>query len=284
MTETLRTRQMSVTIAIYAAITLSYLSSLESAGPILILVPFLALAALTTTSDTVRFGTVLGIAVIVGLAVLAHYYRAANHGFMLFWVGLGIAFASACSAPRNLTVLARNSAILLALLMFIALIQKLRSTYYMEGDLLGGFLVDGEVYSVLIGFVIPEWPTLLQDYRTAFDAAMASSEVTTAALAIPPAVVAFSWRMTIGSLVAQAVLELMILFRAKAGIYLHLATLGFVALVYSTRNENTFLSINLLLGYAMTDERSAKVRPWYVVAVIYLITAEVVDYRPYILR
>ena len=284
MTETLRTRQLSVTIALYAVITMSYLSSIDDAGPILIVVPFLALAALTTPSDTVRFWTVLGIALVVGLVVLAHYYRAANHGFMLVWVGLGIAFAAACSAPKNLTVLARNSAALLALLMFIALIQKLRSTYYMEGDLLGGFLVDGEIYSVLIGFFIPEWPTLLHDYRAAFDAAMASSEVTTAALTIPPAVTAFAWRMTIGSLIAQAVLEVMILFRAKAGIYLHLATLGFVALVYSTRNENTFLSINLLLGYAMTDERSAWIRPWYVAALVYLITAEVVDYRPYIIR
>jgi hypothetical protein len=56
--------------------------------------------------------------------------------------------------------------------------------------------------------------------------------------------------------------------------------LGFVALVYLTRNENEFLSINCLLGYSMTDEQTKAIRPWYVLAVIYLLSAALMDLRP----
>jgi hypothetical protein len=52
--------------------------------------------------------------------------------------------------------------------------------------------------------------------------------------------------------------------------------------VYTTRNENEFLSINCLLGFAMTDDRTAAARPWYVVTVVYLLAADLIGLRPWI--
>jgi hypothetical protein len=167
--------------------------------------------------------------------------------------------------------------------MAFALIQKLREPYYMSGDLLGGLLIQGEIYRNLISLVLPEWPDLVQDYELAFQGLLAEPAAASAAIAVPPAIAALAWRMTLGSLIAQGVLELLILFRARVGMLLHVGILGFVAVVYSTRDENVFLSLNCLLGYAMTDERTAAARPWYVLAAVYLLVASIIGLRPWIL-
>lgn len=283
--ETVKSRQIDVSIGLYAAIGFAFLcDGGHKSAWIALVFPFCALAALTTRSHTARFGAVLGMAAVMGLLVLTNYYQIANHGFMLAWIGLGLAFACACEAPKDQAVLQRNAAILLAVLMLVAFIQKLRAPYYMDGDLLGGLLIQGEIYANLIGQVIPEWPSLLHDYKLAFDAALASAEATSIAIVVPAAIVALAWRMTIGSLLAQVALEILILFRARVGMVLHIGILGFVALIYSTRNENEFLSINCLLGYAMTDGKTAAVRPWYVLAVVYLLATILIGLRPWIFR
>ncbi len=281
--EIVTTRQVEVSIGLYAAIGFAFLceGSLTSAW-IALVFPFCALVALTSQSHAARFGAVLGMAAVMGLLVLTNYYQIANHGFMLAWVGLALAFACACEGSKSEAVLRRNAAILLAILMLVAFIQKLRSPYYLDGDLLGGLLLQGEIYANLIGLALPEWPALRQDYAQAFDAVLASAAPASVDIMVPAAIVALAWRMTIGSLIAQVVLEILILFRARAGMVLHVGILGFVALVYSTRNENEFLSVNCLLGYAMTDEKTAAVRPWYVLAVVYLLAAALIGLRPWV--
>jgi hypothetical protein len=279
-----RTRQVDVAVALYAAITFAYVCSDGLARVWLsLLVPFLGLAAVSTASRTVRFGAVLGIALVMAALVGTNYYTIANHGFMLVWTGLAVAFACACDSPRDEVVLRRNAAILLGILMGFALIQKLRTDHYMVGDLLGGLLIQGEMYSTLLGWLIPEWPSLLSDYRAATDELLSRPEAASVTIAVPAAVVALAWRMTVSSLLAQAVLEILIIFRERVGLLLHVGILGFVALVYTTRPENEFLSINCLLGYAMTDERTAAARVWYVVAVAYLLAAAMIGLRPQII-
>lgn len=278
-----RSRQMDVAVALYAVIVFGFVCSEGYTQTwASLLVPFLGLAAATTESRTVRFGAVLGIAGVIAALVAVNFYVIANHGFMLLWIGLALSLALACEAPDDAMVLRRNATALLAILMGVALIQKLRSGYYMEGDLLGGLLIQGEIYKNLIGTFLPEWPGLIADYQAAVEGLKARPEAASAVIAVPPLVATLAVRMTIWSLVAQAVLEVMILFRARVGMLLHLAILGFVLVVYSTRNENVFLSINCLLGYAMTDETTAAARPWYVLAVIYLLAASLIGLRPWV--
>lgn len=278
-----RTRQMDGAVALYSAIAFGYVCSIGNmAAWAALVVPFLGLAAITTHSRTVRFGAVLGIAVVIAGLVGMNYYLIANHAFMLMWVGLGLAIACACDPPEDEVVLRRNSAVLLGILMAFALVQKLRASHYMDGDLLGGLVLQGEIYFNLLSAIIPDWPGLVHDYATAVAALTEAPTAATVAIAVPAAVVGMAWRMTVVSLLAQGVLEVLILFRARVGMLLHLAILGFVLVVYSTRNENEFLAINCLLGYAMTDDRTAAVRPWYVAAVAYLLASTMIGLRPWL--
>jgi hypothetical protein len=279
--QVLRERQMEVAVGLYAAIAFAYAcSSTDTQVWASMLVPFLALAAITTASRTVRFGAVLGIALVMGAIVLANIFTIANHGYFLTWVGLGLAFAVACEPPRDVIVLRRNAAMLLGILMAFALVQKLRADYYVDGDMLGDLIVQGDIFRNLIGHVLPGWDGMLADYAATAEDLMASPVASSAAVVVPATIVALAWRMTMASLAAQAVLEVLILFRERVGMLLHLMILGFVALVYLTRNENEFLSINCLLGYSMTDERTKAIRPWYVLAAIYLLSAALIDLRP----
>jgi hypothetical protein len=282
MTLFFKTRQIEVATALYGAIVFAYVGSGTYTSIWLgLAVPFLGLAAVATQSRSVRFWAVLGLAAIMAGLVAANYYISVNHGFMLIWVGLGLALACACDPGRDEVVLRRNAMLLISLLMFLALIQKLRSAYYIEGDLLGGYIMQGGIFYNLLGWALPDWPGLVAEYRGVVAGLLEQPEAASVAVMVPAAVVALAWRMTMTSLVAQAVLEVMILFRARLGMVLHLAILGFVALVYATRNENLFLSVNCWLGYAMTDEKSAAIRPWYVVAIIYLLTTTHVGLRPW---
>jgi hypothetical protein len=277
-------QQIDVAVAIYSAIAFGFVcSGSYTMTWASLTVPFLGLAALGTDSRTVRFGALLGITGVMAALVATNYYYIANHGFMLVWCGLALAFAVACDPGRDVVVLRRNAALLLGILMGFALIQKLRAPYYMDGDLLGGLLMEGEIYFNFLSWLIPEWPGLVADYTAKVDGLLAAPEVGSVSIAVPAFVTALAWRLTLGSLVAQGVLEVMILLRSRVGLLLHVAILGFVAAVYGTRGENLFLSINCLLGYCMTDERSVSARPFYVLAVIYLLATGLIGLRPWII-
>lgn len=279
----LQTRQMEGAVAIYVAIAIAFAcSGYYTQTWASLLVPFLGIAALWSDSRTVRFGAVLGIAAVNAALVAANYYVIANHGFMLVWCGLALALAMASEPGRDTIVLRRNAALLLGILMAFAFVQKLRTGYYVDGDLLGGLMLEGDIYYNLLSWWYPDWPGLVDGYAATVEGILQTPEAGSVAIAVPAAVAAMAWRMTVSSLIAQCVIEVLILFRARVGMLLHVALLGFVALVYSTRNENEFLSINCLLGFAMTDERTAAARPWYVAAVVYLLAADLIGLRPWI--
>lgn len=284
MAEFVRTRQMDTAVILFTAIACVFASSKEyTAVWVSVLVPVLGLIACTTDRAVVRFGALLGMAAALAVIVLANYYVIANHGFMLLWAGLALCLAAACDAPRDLVILRRNAALLLGLLMGLALVQKLTSTYFMQGELLGGLLVQGEMFGNALGLGVPGWGEMLVGYRAASEALMAEPAPGSAAMVVPAAVAVLAVVMTWTSLAAQAVLEVLILLRARVGIWLHVAVIGFVLLVYSTRPENVFLSVNGLLGYAMTDETTAAARIWYVVLVGWLLITHLVGVRPWMI-
>lgn len=279
-----RTRQMDMAVILFTAIACVFVMSKDYTSVwVAVLVPVLGLAACTTDRRALRFGAVLGMVAALAAIVLANYYVIANHGFILVWSGLALCLALACDAPRDLMILRRNAAMVLGLLMGLALVQKLTSGYYMQGELLGDLLVQGEMYANALGLVIPGWGDVVAGYRATGAGLMAEPAAGSAVVVVPALVTGLAVAMTWASLAAQAVLEVLILWRARAGIWLHVAVIGFVLLVYSTRPENVFLSVNGLLGYAMTDETTARARVWYVVLVGWLLITQVVGVRPWVI-
>lgn len=241
------------------------------------------LAAALAGSDAARFRALMLACLMIALMVWVNYYRSANHGFMILWIGLALLMAAACPPGGQEPALRRNAAILLGLLMGIALIQKLRSPYYMQGDLLGGLLLEGEIYRNLLTLILPDWPMKLLEYRVAAHNLMVSPDPAVAGVAVPALVLWLARWMTVGSLVAQGVIEVALLFRRRLGWLFHALLLGFVAVVYSTRDENVFLSMNCLLGYCLTDDRCRGFRPVYALAVLYLLLAGAMGLRPWII-
>ncbi len=277
-------RQMETAVILFTAIACTFVTSKEyTSAWIAVLIPVLGLVACTTERVDLRFGALLGMVATLAVIVWVNYYVIANHGFMLMWSGMALVLAVACDTPRDGVILRRNAALLLGLLMGLALVQKLTSPYYMQGELLGDLLIEGEMFANALGLVVPGWADMLAGYRAAGQNLMARPEAGMARVAVPALVTGLAVAMTWTSLAAQAVLEVLILLRARVGIWLHVAVIGFVLLVYATRPENVFLSVNGLLGYAMTDESTRRARLWYVVLVGYLLITQWVGVRPWLI-
>lgn len=90
----------------------------------------------------------------------------------------------------------------------------------------------------------------------------------------------FIWTLTIAGLLLQFAIELSIFFHQRLGIWFHRLIFVFTLLVYTMRPENVFLSLNLLMGFALTDERSAAMRLPYVLTITYFLVAAAAGFRP----
>lgn len=86
--------------------------------------------------------------------------------------------------------------------------------------------------------------------------------------------------LTYAALVCQFLMEAALLLRARLGLWVHYGLLFFVLIIYSTRNENVFLSMNCILGYALTDAQTKSVRKFYVLWIFYLLVMELMGVRP----
>lgn len=240
-----------------------------------------ALLILLVTVREMRLRAILLIWVVLGLAsnVYANFYVTANHGFMITYIGLALLIS--CSARENGAVLMQRSAVfLISILMGLALIQKLVSGYYMSGNLIGTYLATGQMFQNLLSLLVPDWLQMVQDNLAAQKALIADAGVTSVAISVPPVVQGIAIVLTYVALASQAGLEVIILMRRRFGVWTHYSVLAFVLIIYSTRNENVFLSMNLILGYAMTDDASKSVRIWYVIGVFYLMAMQMMGLRP----
>lgn len=243
--------------------------------------PFLLILLMTAAEMRQRavllFWIVLGLALNVGM----NYYVVANHGFMITFIGLAlmIACASGDTAPA---VMSRAAVLLISILMGLALIQKGVSTHYMSGALLGGYLANGYMFKTLISLFYSDWPEVVKQNLDAQKMLLAQRPGggATVALTIPFWVQLLAVVLTYAALASQTLIELFILFRKRLGIWTHYAVLLFVLIIYSTRNENVFLSMNLILGFAITDEHTKRARLWYVIGIAYLLIMEMMGLRP----
>lgn len=243
--------------------------------------PFLLLFLVTTKDARLQFGLLFGVVLTLALNLWGNFYVTANHGFMITYIGIALMIAIA-AAKNGSNVIARAAVLLISILMGLALIQKIISPHYMSGALIGGYLANGQMFKVLISLVVPEWTQIVhqnilaQKALTALQPAVASGVPVT----VPAIVQSLALILTYAALGSQALLEVCILLRARLRNWAHYAVMLFVLIIYSTRNENVFLSMNLILGYAMTDDDSKSVRLWYVLGIAYLLIMEMMGLRP----
>ncbi len=246
-----------------------------------LIVPFLLLMLVTAPNMRQRFNLLLWITLGLALNVVLNFYVIANHGFVIMYIGIAlmVACASGEDASKNIS---RAAVFLISILMGLALIQKLISTHYMSGDLIGSYLANGYMFKALISLVDPSWPQTVHQNLAAQKALMdvAPSATATMSVTIPPAIQVLAILLTWAALASQVMIEACVLLRNKLGVWAHYAIMLFVLIIYSTRNENVFLSMNLILGYAITDEQSKSARLWYVIGIAYLMIMEAMRLRP----
>ncbi|MEJ6707889.1 MAG: hypothetical protein QNK92_03590 [Amylibacter sp.] len=148
----------------------------------------------------------------------------------------------------------------------------------MSGDLIGSYLANGYMFKTLISLIDPNWPQTVHQNLAAQTALMNAAPAMN--VTIPPMIQALAIVLTWMALASQVIIEACVLLRNKMGVWAHYAIILFVLTIYSTRNENVFLSLNLILGYAITDETTKSVRLWYVIGIVYLMIMEAMGLRP----
>lgn len=246
-----------------------------------LIVPFLLLLLVTSTEMRQRFSLLLWITLGLALNVVMNFYVIANHGFVIMYIGIAlmVACASGEDASKNIS---RAAVFLISILMGLALIQKLISPHYMNGELIGSYLANGYMFKTFISLFDPSWPQTVHQNLAAQRALMDVAPAATASMSvtIPPAIQVVAVLLTWAALASQVMIEACVLLRNKLGVWAHYAIMVFVLIIYSTRNENVFLSMNLILGYAITDEQTKSVRLWYVIGIAYLMIMEAMGLRP----
>ncbi|MEL6217073.1 MAG: hypothetical protein AAFR79_01205 [Pseudomonadota bacterium] len=277
-------------ILVFAAL-FANLDGPYGSGGSLVMMAIVVFTGLALLADNPRVGVTLwgiGTALLVW-TLIRGYEGYANHGFILIYFAVLITITWNVTDKEEYWRYTSNFCFfMLALLMGVALLHKLASSYYMSGDLLGHFLIQGNIYGNLSTSFVPEFSEfsrqaadlraeLREDYALSQGAAVAFTVAS-------PTMYILAMVMTYTSLAMQALVELAILMRQRIGIYLHYIIFVFVLMVYSLRHENVFLSLNCIMGYALTDERSARMRVPYVILIGWLLVSYIFSIRPLMFR
>ena len=238
-----------------------------------ILVPWFCLIAVTNQSRNLRAAMLLAVAVLLFSNVLLDWYRVANHSFMIAFIGFAL-FLMVAAEDKGADVMRFMARYILCALMALALVQKLISPYYMSGNLMADYILnEPHIFSNLINIIIPGHLDSLHEINQ-IERNLVNSPLTDIAartLAIDPLIPMIAMMLTYASLFWQATLEAVLLFKSKLGLWTHRVVIFFVIIIYSTVDENEFLSMNCLLGYAMTDESTKQARFWYVLLIFFLL-------------
>lgn len=270
-------------VVMFSAISFTYMTKNNTIPDNLkMIMPWVLIFAIFAGNRSMRMWMVGLASVLLTINLAVNFYAAANHGFVIAYIGfalfLGLALDDETEGAR---ITARTAAWFLTALMGLALIQKLASPFYMSGNLIGYYVMNGQIYENLMHLVYPDWSQIVFEYRqtTKEFNQISPSESLIIATVVPAGAATIIMLLTYASLIMQAGMELALLLRARLGIYVHYILLAFVFAIYSTRNENTFLSMNCILGYMMTTEETKSVRILYVIWVIFLLTMSLVGQR-----
>lgn len=224
------------------------------------------------------------IAALLVYSLINDYYLMANHGFIItyFAVLLVMIWRHRDSYWQHAEFFSR---VMLATLMGAALLHKLTSLHYMSGNLMADLILGGQAYTNLLPLLysdahsviaqsVQSKHALINDY----DLLKQSGSVPLPSIGL--ALTALLYAMTYISVLMQGLLEAALIFQRLFGIWLHRLIFLFVLVVYSLRPENVFLSLNCIMGYALTDARSAKMRLPYVALIAYLLVSSLIGFRP----
>lgn len=243
------------------------------------ILPWVLLIMITTNLRRTWCWTLILTTVMLVINVYVNYYHSANHGFMIAYIGLALLIAISAD---NEVLMQKMALYFLTVLMGLALVQKLASPYYMSGNLIGDYILTGQMFKNLITVVYPDWVNVVHENNAAIRelGSLPPATGSSVPLVVPAGITALIMVLTYTSLAAQLLMEAALLLRARLGVWVHYALLLFVLIIYSTRNENVFLSMNCILGYAMTDAQSKSVRKFYVIWIFYLLAMELMGVRP----
>lgn len=237
------------------------------------LLPWLLFGLIFSRERTIRIVLLTAISTILATCVAIGYFSIANHGFILTYVALSLLIAVS-SKDVNEDSIRTSSFWLLALLMGIALIQKLLSPYYMSGNLMADFVLTGIIQTNLLAVSVPDWQSVLeQNVAARAELSNAIPPISNSiAVVIPPVIGVLAWILTYASILLQFLIEVALIMRRRWGLWVHYLVLAFVFIVFISVKEFVFLSANCFLGYALTDEKTKSVRMWYVLFVFYFLS------------
>ncbi|MEM9061712.1 MAG: hypothetical protein AAGD13_14725 [Pseudomonadota bacterium] len=230
---------------------------------------------------------IAGAIIVVGL-LLVDWMLFANHGFLIAYFAV---FFAACAITRadfwKQAVWFTRA--MMALVMGAALCHKLVSPYFMNGNLLGEMLLSGQFYTRILNQLYGGTIDIVERTREAQAQIHTNYDIqsTIGAVDLPEIglfLLVVIYAMTMVSVVVQGLLEAALIWRRSFGIWLHRLIFGFSVMVYSLTAENVFLSMNLMMGYALTDEHSRSMRLPYVIFIAYLLISRVLLYRPVFLH
>ena len=245
--------------------------------------PWIIVIALVTKDRSLKAMMLLLATILLGWAVFNDWYRVANHSFVITFIGFALFLMVAAEKEEGEASMRFIARFFLTLLMGLALVQKLLSPYYMSGNLMTDYLLnEPQIFSNLLEVFFPGHHESLHDinliereFRAAPPSLTPSADIT-----FQPVILPLALLLTYVSLFWQAFLELCLWLKNWLGIWLHRVIILFVIIIYSTVNENEFLSMNLFFGFAMTDESTKRARMWYVVLAFFLLTIKLVGLRP----
>ncbi|MEM9061710.1 MAG: hypothetical protein AAGD13_14715 [Pseudomonadota bacterium] len=230
---------------------------------------------------------ILGAVLLVRMLVV-DWILFANHGFLITYFSL---FFAVCAVTRAdfWSHGAMFSRTMLALLMGAALLHKLVSPYYMTGNQIADMLLRGDGYTQILATAYDGMADVLLATKTALYELLndynlqqvgGSTELPDLGLILLFVI----YGMTAVSVFVQGLLEAALIWQRWFGIWLHRLIFCFSLLVYTLRPENIFLSMNLMMGYAMTDERAKGMRLPYIIVIAYLLISHLTGFRPSLIR
>lgn len=273
-------------LILFSAVVFCYYSTQSDLNSLFkSVMPWILLLLVTARTKQHQFIFLLICTFMLGANVVMKFFVVANHGFMITYIAAALLIASAAD-DRN-KAMSRMGLLILTILMGGALIQKLLSPYYMSGNLIGELIVRGEVYQRAISFIYPEWIDQVRQNQALLNKGMSTASFavdSVRSFAMPSGVAFIAVALTYVSLATQLGVELALIFRQRLGLWMHYILMLFVVIVYSTRDENTFLSMNCILGYSLTTEETKSARIGYVLLTFFLVTSRLLGTRPDLFR
>ncbi len=135
-------------LILFAAIVFTFFTTKDYIPALFrIAMPWVLLIMITSTDKRRWFWMLAVSSVMLLINVYLNFYISANHGFVITYIGFALIIAVA--AENGEASMQKMALWFLTLLMGLALVQKLSSPYYMSGNLIGDYILSGNMFKSL---------------------------------------------------------------------------------------------------------------------------------------